>query len=268
MNKTDYLLVSDLDGTLLTHEKHITDINRDAINRFRESGGEITVATGRSVESARKYVNLIGVTLPVIVYNGVMLYDYKSDEAIWNDNLTDKARDYVRVIKEKFPEVGIEILRSDRIYVVSNNHHVKDHIEMEMLEYCECELDNVPDGWFKVLMALDEDKIPEVAEFINKQHFEDVYFVQSSRNYYEMLPNGASKGNALKMLCKLLGKNIKRTAAIGDYNNDCEMIQIANIGAAMGNAPENVKAVANIVVAENKNNGFSEMIDYILKNQF
>lgn len=258
------LVASDLDGTLLTHAKTISPKNRQAIKLLRESGSDITIATGRSIESARKYVKAVGVTLPVIVYNGVVIYDYETEKIIWNDNLTEKAFDYVKLIKEKFPQIGIEILRSDTIYLVADNEHVRDHIGIENLSFKECELEQVPKGWFKVLMALDEDLIPVVNQFVNEQNFSDVYCVQTSRNYFEMLPIGSSKGNALKMLCERLNIDTDNTAAIGDYNNDCEMIKIAGVGAAMDNAPDSVKQYADIVVADSEDDGFSEFIDYLL----
>lgn len=264
MKKIDTLLFTDLDGTLLTHSKRISDNNISAINRLREHGGDVTVATGRSVESARRYVNKACVNLPVIVYNGVMIYDYQSEKILWNDMLTSKAAEYVRIIKENFPNVGIEVLRNDKIYVVVTNRHVKEHIETEMLEYVMCELSKTPKDWFKVLMALDEEDIPALAEFIDKQNFEDVYCVQTSRNYFEMLPKGSSKGNAMKILCGILNKDIKNTAAIGDYNNDLEMIECANTGAAMENAPDSVKSVADIVCPDCERDGFAYFVDYIL----
>lgn len=261
------ILFSDLDGTLLTDDKRISPENIAAIKRLRDFGGELTVATGRSVESARKYVNAAGITLPVIVYNGVMIYDYGKERVLWNDRLTENAAEYVAVIKNNFPNVGIEILRNDKIYVVTDNRHVREHVEIEKLENTICALDDVPSEWFKVLMALDEDKIPELAEFIKNQGFEDVYCVQTSKNYFEMLPLGSNKGSAMKRLCQILGKSAESAAAVGDYNNDCEMIQYAAAGAAMANAPESVKAVADIVVGDNMQNGFAQFVDYILNNR-
>lgn len=265
MDNFDMLLFTDLDGTLLTHDKRISDENMSAISRLRARGGDVTVATGRSVESARRYVNAAGINLPVIVYNGVMIYDYKSEKILWNDMLTEKAVSYVKIIKDRFPNVGIEILRNDKIYVIASNRHVKEHIEIEMLEHTSCELSKTPKDWFKVLMALDEDDIPALAEFINGQGFEDVYCVRSSKNYFEMLPKGSSKGNAMKILCSLLGKDIKNTAAIGDYNNDCEMIEYASVGAAMESAPDIVKSVSDVVCPDCEQNGFAYFVDSIIK---
>ncbi len=265
MDNFNMLLFTDLDGTLLTHDKRISDESVAAISRLRAHGGDVTVATGRSVESARRYVDMAGITLPVIVYNGVMIYDYKSEKTLWNDMLTDKAFNYVKIIKDRFSNVGIEVLRNDKIYVIASNRHVKEHIEIEMLEYVSCELSETPKNWFKVLMALDECDIPTLAEFINEQGFEDVYCIQTSRNYFEMLPKGSSKGNAMKILCSLLGKDIKDTAAIGDYNNDCEMIEYSRVGGAMGSAPDSVKSVSDVICPDCEQNGFAYFVDHIIK---
>ncbi|MEG1384721.1 MAG: HAD hydrolase family protein, partial [Oscillospiraceae bacterium] len=73
-NINEMLVVSDIDGTLLQAGYGIPKENIDAIDRFVERGGLFTVATGRSVESVRKYVDWINMSVPAILCNGAVLY--------------------------------------------------------------------------------------------------------------------------------------------------------------------------------------------------
>ena len=65
-----YVIVSDLDGTLLDNNKNISKENLEAINYFTENGGKFTVATGRVIEATEEYLSKIEINFPIIVYNG------------------------------------------------------------------------------------------------------------------------------------------------------------------------------------------------------
>ncbi len=84
----------------------------------------------------------------------------------------------------------------------------------------------------------------------------------------EILPNGASKGAALKTLIKDLGVSSESVMAIGDAENDIEMIQLAGIGVAVGNAGQAVKDAADVVVASNDADGVAEAVErYVLQTE-
>lgn len=73
--KNDVWLFSDLDGTLLPSDKRIPDDLRDGIQQFVQQGGHFTIATGRTIESARTYWEQLSVKEPMILFNGAMIYD-------------------------------------------------------------------------------------------------------------------------------------------------------------------------------------------------
>ena len=80
-----YIIVSDMDGTLLNSKGKLSDENINAIKYFVNNGGKFTLATGRMLPSVKRHVNKINVNLPVIIYNGVKVYDCNNDEVIWKD---------------------------------------------------------------------------------------------------------------------------------------------------------------------------------------
>ncbi|MDF2566628.1 MAG: HAD-superfamily hydrolase, subfamily [Oscillospiraceae bacterium] len=263
---SDILLVSDLDGTLLTEDKTVSKRNMEAIRRFEQLGGRFTIATGRSVISTKRYAEIIGVKNPVIVFNGAAIYDYEADKLLWSSQLEDSTRTYLTEVQKNYPQVGIEILCKDKTYVISYNDIVRIHMDIEHLEYTLCTLDEVPDGWIKVLFALGHDLVSEFDTFMTSKDYQNVDFILSSVNYYEMLPKGNSKGAALDHLTKFMGANPNNVASIGDYNNDIEMIKKSMIGAAVENALDTVKQHADLVVSSNDRDGFAELVDYLIEN--
>jgi len=91
-----------------------------------------------------------------------------------------------------------------------------------------------------------------------------VDFVRSHDIFIEMLPKGSSKGAALKEYIKLLNMENYTVIAAGDYNNDIEMLQFADFGAATANAQQDVKDIADITLKNSSDeNAIAELIDMI-----
>ena len=82
----DLLVISDLDNTLLTAKEGIPEYNIQMIKQFQQLGGRFTVATGRSVESVRRYLGQIKFNAPAITYNGGIIYDYENNNIYLQHN--------------------------------------------------------------------------------------------------------------------------------------------------------------------------------------
>ena len=107
------ILLSDLDGTLLSTDKRITDIDRRAIERFTSMGGRFTVATGRTVQSFEQFLSILPLGYPIIMYNGAAIHDYKSGKTLYTHPLPVEARSDVEELRELMPEAGGEVLKTD-----------------------------------------------------------------------------------------------------------------------------------------------------------
>ena len=258
------LLVTDMDGTMLTTDKRISDENITAIRAFQKAGGRFSIATGRSIPSLEHYVHLLQIDTPVILYNGGAIYDYEKREIVWHSVLSENAKEYTEDVYRKFPDIGIEILLDDQIYVVRSNAIVKKHLDTERLSYIACGINEVPKGWFKVLFALEPSQMDEFEGYMLAKGYGDVCFVRSFTHYFEMLPEGSSKGGALCHLAEITGSPMEKTIAIGDYFNDFEMIQNAGLGVAVANAPLELKNAAKLVVCDNDHHAVAELIHYLM----
>ena len=79
---SDILVVSDVDNTLLTSAQGIPGCNIETIKLFNSLGGRFTLATGRSMQSLKKYENDIELSAPAILYNGGVIYDYADKKVV------------------------------------------------------------------------------------------------------------------------------------------------------------------------------------------
>lgn len=260
------ILMSDLDGTLLTDDKQISEKDLNAIEKFRSNGGLFTAATGRGVAMAENVVRKIGIDIPCVIFNGAAVYDFERREFLWHSSMPDCAYDYICELEAEFPDIGIEILRGEAVYVTDYNKTVGEHLAIEQIEAVHCSLDEAPKGdWLKVLIAYPPEKIIRVIDYTHKKCKKGVNWVHSSPMYYEMLPEGISKGYGYKKLLSLIGKDDLFTVAVGDYGNDYDMIRTADLGVAVANAQEHIKSAAKLIVGDNNSSPISQIIDYIEK---
>lgn len=266
MDFKNVILMTDLDGTLLTDDKRIDARDLEAIARFREKGGLFTAATGRGIAMARSVIEKIGINIPCVIFNGAAVYDFRKREFLWHSDMPPCAADYIRILEGAFPDIGIEILHAESVYVTDYNQTVAEHMAIEGIEPIRCTLEEAPkENWLKVLIAYPPERIGEIIGFTQKNCAAGVNWVHSSPMYYEMLPEGISKGYGYRKLLERLGRDDLFTVAVGDYGNDYDMVRSADFGAAVANAQEAVKRAAKVVLRDNNHAPISQLIGIIEK---
>lgn len=264
---TKVILLSDMDGTLLNGKKEITPEDRAAVERFTALGGRFTVATGRTIQSFEQFRAVIDLPHPIIMYNGAAVHDYTKGETLCLHPLPDTARSFTEAIMREMPHIGGEVLRTDSTYVFSNNDYQKLHTKLCNIVPDYSGLEDVPDGgWLKVLFAMSPEDMDYFGVFVRRMNWENVSFVRSSDMFWEMLPEGVSKGSALTEYRTLPGYEDFTFVSVGDFDNDIEMIQAADLGACPANAEDSVKAAADLVLEHtNEEGAVAELIDHIIK---
>ena len=263
---TKVVLLSDMDGTLLNSQKRITDEDRRAIEHFTALGGHFTVATGRTLQSFEQYRSLIELRSPIIMYNGGAIYDYDKEEMLYVKPLPDEAKSIASEILEGIPEAGGEVLTTTGTYVFRNNDYQKLHTRLCGIIPEYEELSDIPDGgWLKVLFAMAPEDIPHIELFVRQKKYRGVSFVKSAEIFCEMLPAGVSKGSALAEYRRLPGMEGFTFVAVGDFDNDIEMLREADLGACPANSEDPVKAEADLVLRNSCEDGaVAELIGYII----
>ncbi len=267
MGKFDgILLCTDLDGTLLTEDKRVSDENKRAIEYFKSEGGYFTFITGRITYGARLMLEYVQPNIPIVCFNGAGIYDFDKDELIWGRYLDKDAAKVLEYVESRM-DIGIVVCIDDSVRLCKINKWVEKYFMDENPPFEKIDYRNITEPWKKVLMMLDSDDMNKIKKIIADSEFADTYdYTQSSPNYYEILPKGATKGTGLLRLAELTGIDRNKIIAVGDNENDMSMFNIAKIGVAVSNASDDVKAAADIITVSNEQHAIAQIISDLDNN--
>ncbi|WP_159887666.1 Cof-type HAD-IIB family hydrolase [Paenibacillus puerhi] len=262
-----YLLVTDMDGTLLDKDKEISRENREAIERFVRLGGRFTIATGRIVEPAGYYARQLPVNAPAILYNGAMIYDYGNERPVHQTTLPQAGAAALQSVLDAFPEIGAEIYVQGEPYpyTIRDNAMTARHrsIERFPLQAVQ-EVSDIPSDWLKILFAWEPEQLDLASEsMVRLTSGKGIEWVRSDDRYFEMLPLGATKGDALEHLLALTGLEQRKCVAMGDHLNDLEMIRRAGVGVAVGNAHPLLLEAADHVCKHHTEHAVADVIGWL-----
>ncbi len=265
----DLLVVSDLDGTLITTGGALTGCSGDVVKLYNMLGGCFTIATGRNVESTRRFINELELTYPVIVYNGAAIYDYQNNCSIY-DRFLPKA-EIIRALgdlKSVFPTVGSLIVSENhRPYVTNATNSLYGHFENEGYAFMLADENTINLRWYKVLLVCPDKKTSDsIAEYIRVRAYLGIDVVQSSNVNVEIVPEGVTKGTALVELAKILNKDIENTVMIGDYYNDIPAFLAAGYAVVPADAPEEIRSYADRIVMSSTEGGVAEYLYDVIRD--
>ena len=142
-------------------------------------GGRFTVASGRPPESIRAALGDIELSLPAISCNGSLLYDFQTNRVLRRSCLNqEQAAAAIADMLQKFPKIGVEVMAgAGEMYVVHASSYTHAHQVDEHMESVACPLENVPDGWLKVVFAGDPETIRKAGQYAKTRYFgRDNYF--------------------------------------------------------------------------------------------
>lgn len=267
------ILFIDLDATLLSDDKTVSDRNRQAIRQALDAGNYVVVATGRPVDNGRIVVKELGLTMPgcyMIAFNGAVLYDCSADRVLYEKTIPIQ---YVYQLFDKASRAGLYIQTYNKAEVLVEKHTPeldfyirRSKMTYKLLHDVTMALESEP---CKVLLIhLKNRRILEEFQKANASWAEgklSSFF--SCNQYLEYCPLGVNKGSAIEYLCQFLNIPIEYTVAVGDEQNDIFMIQTAQIGVAVANAVEAVKEAADYVtVNDNNHDAIAEVIEKFILN--
>lgn len=263
----DLLVVSDLDGTLLTAPDGLPGCNETVIRLFTMLGGRFTIASGRSPLSVKNALGDLPLSAPAIVFNGGMIYDYQKEEPSCEHFVPRQtALSAIHLLREQDPAIGVEILASNgRMYQPFCGEYVNRHTQHEGLPYVVAPLEDIPGDWYKVLFGGSPEEIARLEKFAAEQQWEHGYFVTTGPVYLELLPTGVSKGAALRELCQQLKVEREDLYVIGDYFNDLSMMEISGHPIAVENAVPQVKLASEMTVLPCKDGGVAQLLYELIR---
>ncbi len=266
MDFKNAIIMTDLDGTLLDDNKNISERDMQSINDFCDKGGLFTIATGRGYSMAKPVAEKVGLRMPAVIFNGSAVYDFHKDKFLWQSEVTKKARDYIKAVMDNFPDIGIEVLHNQTVYVPAINDVERMHMALENVTVDMCRLEDIPEnGWLKVLFAYPAEKMDKLRRFVDENCSEGTNRVLSAPFFYELLPTGVSKAYGYKKLLEVTGNTDRFTVAAGDYPNDAEMVASADLGVAVSNAHDDVKKAAKLIIGSNNEDPMTQIINHIAR---
>lgn len=263
------LLAVDIDGTIAGESNEIRERVKQAIFAAQAQGIKVVVATGRMYRSALRFHQTVGSSLPLICYQGAWI----------QDPITGKILSHLPVAKEKtialldyFEQPALRSLLSVHFYI-NDQLYVREITAATQIYAQRSEIQPIAVGDLRSVLDTEPTKIlalcddPEaIANLLSnlRQIYTpaELYLTTSVATFFEAANPLVSKGAALRYVAEeILGLQSANVMAIGDNFNDLEMLSYAGIGIAMGNAPDEVKAIAQWVAPTVEEDGVAAAIE-------
>jgi len=262
------LLAMDLDDTILPREGNISERSRAAIRTAQEHGVMVTLASGRTFGAVSRFARDLGIDLPVITHQGALVKDTVTGQVLYEDLFPlDVMRDVVRFCRAH--DLHLNIYFGDDTFMEKGGPEFELYSALSrrtqsLTPDLMAVLDRSPTK-FIVVSATPERT--EITMPLLKAAFGDrVSILRSHPILIEGVMPTVSKGRALSILADHLGVSQAETAAIGDNENDMDMLKWAGLGLAMGNAALEVQAVADCVLPPIWEEGAAYGIEHYILN--
>ncbi len=265
------LYITDLDGTFLNSRAELSDDTKSIISEAIGSGASFTIATARTFATVTKMFEGIDLKLPVVLMNGVMIYDISLKTPVTCHSIDTES---TRRIFEKYKKHGIFplVYRYNKPYLEiefydkSNPHQMsyigkRNETEGKRFVYSpvfDCNgKDEVIyivtlDRYEKLLPLYNDIKgIDDISCVFYRDNYTDCYFL-------EIFAKNVSKASSMLEVKKMVGAD--KTVAFGDNLNDIEMFQASDEAYAVSNACDELKSIATGVIGSNDDNSVAKYI--------
>lgn len=274
------LIALDLDGTLTDDKKDITPLTLEALMQVQRQGREneygnphapqgvrVVLASGRPPYGMRPLARQLHMEQYggiILCYNGGHVEDCATGEVYVERQLPEGLLPMLHRFQE---ESGMTLMTyyEDKIYT---EHPADEYVgisaynnKMQVVGVKNF-ITDTPRPLNKCLMVGPHDKQVVWEKKIQEATSDQLYVCHSTPYFIEILPKGIDKGPSLVSLCQRLGISSSEMMTFGDSNNDKQMIQLAGIGVAMGNADDDIKQVADFITLDNNSDG----VAYALKH--
>lgn len=266
------LIAFDMDGTLLTSKKTIAKSSVEAIGRAQDAGKQVVLSTGRSLSEVIPYGDDLRGIRYAILASGALIYDLEAKCVLAKQTLPALAVDKVKAIAEAQDLMLVCMIDGQGYLQKSHFENIANYymeIYTELYDKTAILVDNIYDLLAKEREHFDKINIYHLTARDRDQSYETllsekVTMIKAEVSGLELTAQGVEKGQGLVHLAQKLNLPMEQIIAVGDADNDESMIREAGFGVAMGNANENIKNLADIVVADNDHGGCAQAIDDVL----
>lgn len=254
-----HLIALDLDGTLLKDDKTISPKTKLTLQKAREEGHIVMIATGRPFRSSQPYYQELNLDTPIVNFNGAFVHHPKDKNwGVYHSPMeVNVAKEIVEACTSfQFHNIIAEVI--DDVYF-----HYQDKKLLEIFGFGEPQVTTgdlrnfLKSSPTSMLIHTDDENMKEIRDHLSSVHAEVITHRSWAAPWpvIEIVKHGLNKAVGLKKAADYFQIPPERIIAFGDEDNDLEMLEYAGKGIAMGNAIEQVKNVAKEVTLTNEEDG-------------
>lgn len=262
------LLALDLDGTIVHHDLGIDQQVRTAIAKAQAAGVIVTLATGRMFGAAMPFAHTLNIHQPLICYQGAVIRDAPSGHIRYAVTMPgDATAQAVQLLLDR--DIFVVAYIDEVLHIAQRRPeldlYLSYHPEGAEVRLC----DDLPavvthHPATKLLFVAQPEIVGPTLAFLHTQVGDRLVTTRSHQLFGELTAMGVNKGRALAELAQQLGIAQCDVAAIGDQENDLDMVQWAGLGLAMGNAIAPLKAVADHIIPSIDEAGVAWAIEHLI----
>jgi Cof subfamily protein (haloacid dehalogenase superfamily) len=260
------LVIADVDGTLVTPRKTLTEGSRRAVEKIHKAGIAFAITSSRPPRGLRMLVEPLSLSTPIAGFNGGQFV--KPDLSIISRETlaAEIVESAIRLIESHGLDVWIFCGSDWFVRDLHGPHIDTEEMTVQFLPKLVETFDNVLDDVAKVVGVSNDHEAVAHCEIDAREELGDRASASRSQPYYlDVTHPNANKGMVVRWLSEYLNTPVDEIATIGDMSNDLPMFASSGLSIAMGNASPEVQRAARFVTTSNEEEGFANAVDrYIL----
>ena len=260
------LVVSDVDGTLLTKDKTLTAGAKAAAARLHAANIGFTIVSSRPTIGMRFLIEPLAITLPVGAFNGSSIVDPRMNPVEQHLIPLPAVKRSLDILNEF--GVDIWLFTNDQWLTRNGNGEYVAH-ERHTIRHDPAIVTDFTPHLAHACKIVGSSSDPALLVRCEKAMQEalgtQAMAVRSQSYYLDITPPGSDKGTFVRTMAHRLGVSTDAVATVGDMRNDLPMFRASGLSFAMGNATDDVKRQATRVTASNEEDGFAKAMDVILQ---
>lgn len=262
------LIALDMDDTLLTTQKSISEKNKLMIQKALNNNIKVVLCSGRTHNAVVNYAKELGISGAdqYMITNGGAMIENMDEQIMYQNTLPNSFyRRFVQFVKDNklhYNVVDTQAKTYTSAETWFDKYTITQAFENDGGLYIR-EPDDLPAD-FEIVKAIingNEKELDEISPLVHKTFDADYFVVRTGVGFLEIFPKDVNKGEAVKHLAEILHLDLSEVIAMGDRDNDIPMISIVGLGVAMENAQPEVKKVADYITTDNNHDGVGNAIE-------
>ena len=267
------LVVSDLDGTLLSDDGTIGEQSKELITELQNYGVRFSFATGRLYSAVKDFANELKIDNPIISLDGSYIVDYPSNETIFESFVKEKYVKKAIMFADQYL-LQIALCHADAIYYTDSNSVIPKMLDKFGAKYRA--VDSYENYMHNTLEIVYSSDLKESVKYV-KDKFEFPFAIGCSTSYFrshtheglyylEIRKAGSNKGKGLKRLLRHMKIKPQEAIVMGDWYNDISMFELKTLKVAVANSvPEIIRMADYVTKKTNNEDGVASFLKMLLQ---